>query len=69
MFRDKRRENQYDLPRSSKYDADSQFHTEFQERVMKEVIMKHEKFFVEQKHIDMSKVEANLGYFGEAKAI
>ena len=31
--------------------------------------MVHEKFYVEQKYIEMAKIEQNLEYFGEAKAI
>ena len=38
-FHDMRRINQYELPRSEGYSKDSFFHTTFQERVYKEVIM------------------------------
>ena len=68
-YRDMRRVNQYALPRSPQYDDNSQFHTEIQERILKEVIMIHEKFYVEQKYIEMTKIEQNLEYFGEAKTI
>ena len=69
-FRELRRINQYDQPRSPQYDASSYFHTEFQERTLKEVIMKKDRLFVEQKHIDINqKVQQNAEYFGEAKEI
>ena len=69
-FRELRRVNQYDLDRSPQYDESSFFHTEFQERTLKEVIMKKDRMFVEQKHIDINqKVQQNAAYFGEAKEI
>ena len=69
-FRELRRINQYDQLRSPQYDDSSFFHTEFQERTLKEVIMKKDILFVEQKHIDINqKVQQNAEYFGEAKEI
>ena len=68
-FRDLRRVNQYDLPRSEGYTDDSFFHTTFQERVYNEVIMTREKPYVIQKHIDFTKLDKDPEYFAEAKAI
>ena len=69
-FRALRRVNQYDLDRSPQYDESSFFYTEFQERTLKEVIMKKDRIFVEQKHIDIhQKAQQNAAYFGEAKEI
>ena len=56
-FRDLRRINQYDLPRSEGYTDDSYFHTTFQERVYNEVIMTREKPYVIQKYIDLTKLD------------
>ena len=50
-FRDPRRINQYELDRSPQYDESSFFYTEFQERTLKEVIMRKDRMFVEHKQI------------------
>ena len=67
-FRQMRKVNQYQFPPDFN-NSFAYFHTKFQERVYKEVLLVQENKVVIQKYIDVQHMNEHPQYFSEAKAM